>query len=125
SRPPPQPPRPRPHLDLRGRRPRRDRDHGGSMSDRYQQLVNTPIGKIVSKQVGLPAPVKLERFESGQPVIDGPVLFGSAPGARLAGAVGQVLASIEADVHTPLDDEVRSAAADAGIEAGIWNPATA
>ena len=25
------------------------------MSDRYQQLVNTPIGQIVSKQVGLPA----------------------------------------------------------------------
>ena len=24
------------------------------MSDRYQQLVNTPVGKIVSKQIGLP-----------------------------------------------------------------------
>ena len=25
------------------------------MTDRYQQLINTPIGQIVSKQVGLPA----------------------------------------------------------------------
>ena len=39
------------------------------MADRYQQLINTPIGKIVSKQIGLPAPVKLERYERGQPVV--------------------------------------------------------
>jgi 3-oxoacyl-[acyl-carrier protein] reductase len=95
------------------------------MSDRYQQLVNTPIGKIVSKQIGLPAPVKLERYERGQPVIDGPVLLGSAPGARLAGATAQVLKAIDAEVHTPLDDEVRTAAADAGLDAQIWGAETA
>jgi 3-oxoacyl-[acyl-carrier protein] reductase len=95
------------------------------MSDRYQQLVNTPIGKIVSKQIGLPAPVKLDRYERGQPVLSGPVLFGAAPGARLAGAIARVLANIDAEVHTRLDDEVRAAVADAGIEAGIWNPETA
>ena len=38
------------------------------MSDRYQQLVNTPVGKIVSKQIGLPTPGKLERYEPGQAV---------------------------------------------------------
>jgi 3-oxoacyl-[acyl-carrier protein] reductase len=92
------------------------------MSDRYQQLVNTPIGKIVSKQIGLPAPVKLERYERGQPVIDGPVLLGAAPGGRLAGAVADVLAEIEAEVHTPLEDEVRTAAANAGIDAQVFNP---
>jgi 3-oxoacyl-[acyl-carrier protein] reductase len=92
------------------------------MSDRYQQLVNTPIGKIVSKQIGLPAPVKLERYEPGQPVVTGPVLFGAAPGARLAGAVAKVLANIEAEVHTPLHDHVRTAAADAGLNAKVFNP---
>ncbi len=35
------------------------------MADRYQQLVNTPIGRIVTKQVGLPSPVELERYEPG------------------------------------------------------------
>ncbi|MGN6869756.1 MAG: 3-oxoacyl-ACP reductase [Solirubrobacteraceae bacterium] len=95
------------------------------MSDRYQQLVNTPIGKIVSKQIGLPAPVKLERYERGQPVIDGPVLFGSAPGGRLAGATAQVLKAIDAEVHTPLDDGVRTAAADAGLDAHVFNAETA
>ena len=54
------------------------------MSDRYQQLINTPIGKIVSKQVGLPAPVVLERYSPGQPVIHGPVLFGAACIALIA-----------------------------------------
>jgi 3-oxoacyl-[acyl-carrier protein] reductase len=61
------------------------------MADRYQQLVNTPIGKIVSKQVGLPAPVKLDRYEPGQPVIDGPVLLGAAPGGRLTGPLARIL----------------------------------
>ncbi len=92
------------------------------MSDRYQQLVNTPIGKIVSKQIGLPNPVKLERYEGGQPVIDGPVLLGAASGARLAGETAKVLAAIDADVHTPMQDEVRTAAADAHLEAKVFNP---
>ncbi len=95
------------------------------MSDRYQQLVNTPIGKIVSKQIGLPSPVKLQRYERGQPVIDGPVLLGSAPGGRLAGATAQVLKAIDAEVHTPLDDDVRTAAAAAGLDAQVFNPETA
>ena len=92
------------------------------MSDRYQQLVNTPIGKIVSKQIGLPNPVKLERYERGQPVINGPVLLGAAPGGRLAGATAKVLAAIEAEVHTPMLQDVRTAAADAGLEAKVWGP---
>jgi 3-oxoacyl-[acyl-carrier protein] reductase len=91
------------------------------MSDRYQQLVNTPIGKIVSKQIGLPTPVRLERYEGGQPVVSGPVLLGAAPGGRLSGPIARVLKSIEADVHTPLEQDVRTAAADAGIEARVWN----
>jgi 3-oxoacyl-[acyl-carrier protein] reductase len=92
------------------------------MADRYQQLVNTPIGRIVSKQVGLPAPVELERYAPGQPVISGPVLLGAAPGGRLAGAVAKVLAAVGAEVRTSLDDEIRRAAADGGLDAGVFNP---
>ena len=33
------------------------------MTDRYAQLVNTPIGKLVTKQIGLPQPPRLERYE--------------------------------------------------------------
>jgi 3-oxoacyl-[acyl-carrier protein] reductase len=92
------------------------------MSDRYSQLVNTPIWKIVTKQIGLPSPVKLDRYERGRPVISGPVLLGAAPGGRLAGAVAKVLAAIDAEVHTPLDEHVRTAAADASLDAKVFNP---
>ena len=91
------------------------------MSDRYQQLINTPIGKIVSKQVGLPAPVRLERFEPGQPVVNGPVLLGAAAGGRLSRAIAAVLAAVGAEVHTPMTDEVRAAAAGAELDAKLFN----
>ena len=95
------------------------------MADRYQQLINTPLGKIVSKQVGLPAPVRLERYERGQPVISGPVLLGAAPGGRLGGAVARVLVSVGAEAQTPMLDELRAAAADAELDAGVFNPEVA
>jgi 3-oxoacyl-[acyl-carrier protein] reductase len=69
------------------------------MSDRYQQLVNTPVGKMVSKQIGLPAPVKLERYEPGQAVITGPVLLGG--GGRLSHPIADVLTTLGAEVWAP------------------------
>jgi 3-oxoacyl-[acyl-carrier protein] reductase len=95
------------------------------MSDRYQQLINTPIGKIFSKQVGLPQPVRLDRYERGQPVIDGPVLFGAAAGGRLAPAVCGVLAATGAEVHTAMQEDIRSAAAGVGLDAKLFNAETA
>jgi 3-oxoacyl-[acyl-carrier protein] reductase len=92
------------------------------MADRYQQLVNTPIGRIVTKQIGLPNPPKLERFAPGQPVVTGPVLLGAAPGGRLAGPLTKVLAAIDAQTSTPMDEPLRSAAAAAKLDAGIFNP---
>src|SRR5437763_5455230 len=93
--------------------------------DRYQQLVNTPIGRIVSKQIGLPTPIPLERYEPGQPVVTGPVLLGAASGSGLAAPIARVLKAIDAEVDTPSDDEVRRGAADADLEAGLFNPDTA
>jgi 3-oxoacyl-[acyl-carrier protein] reductase len=95
------------------------------MADRYQQLINTPVGRIVSKQVGLPAPVRLDRYAAGQRVIDGPVLLGGAPFGRLLGPTMHVLSAIGAETHTPMLDEVRSAAADAGVDARVFNPEAA
>jgi 3-oxoacyl-[acyl-carrier protein] reductase len=92
------------------------------VSDRYQQLINTPIGKIVSRQVGLPTPARLERYERGQPVISGPVLLGAAPGAgALAGAIARVLSNVGAEAHTSLEEHVRSAAASADLDAKVFN----
>jgi 3-oxoacyl-[acyl-carrier protein] reductase len=95
------------------------------MADRYQQLINTPIGKIISKQVGLPAPVTLDRYEPVQAVVSGPVLLGAAAGSRLAGPIARVLAAVGAEVQTPLGDEVRQGAAAASLDAGLFNPEVA
>jgi 3-oxoacyl-[acyl-carrier protein] reductase len=91
------------------------------MADRYQQLINTPVGKLVSKQIGLPAPVRLERYEPGQPVISGAVLLGAASGSTLLGEAAKLLAAVGAEVSTPHQPAARQAAADAGLSAAIFN----
>jgi 3-oxoacyl-[acyl-carrier protein] reductase len=92
------------------------------MSDRYSQLVNNPVGGFIAKNVGLPQPVELDRYEPGRPLIDGSVLLGAAPGGRLAEDVARVLAMSETDTDTPPDDELRGSAAAGDLDAGIWNP---
>ncbi len=52
------------------------------MSDRYQDFVQTPIGKLLVKNLGLPNPVELERYAEGDPLVDGTVVVGG--GGRLA-----------------------------------------
>jgi 3-oxoacyl-[acyl-carrier protein] reductase len=76
------------------------------MSDRYQQLVNNPIGRRVAKNVGLPSPVQLARYTPGEPLLSGPALLGAAPGGRLVDAAAAVLADANAEVHrAQLDGE--------------------
>src|SRR6201992_1356689 len=67
------------------------------MSDRYSQLVNAPVLSTVAKQVGLPQPVDLDRYQPGQPVVAGPVLSGAAPGARLERSLKALLDDIGAE----------------------------
>ena len=67
------------------------------MSDRYSQLVNAPVLSTVAKQVGLPQPVDLDRWQSGSPVVAGPVLSGAAPGGKLERSLKKVLDDIGAE----------------------------
>jgi 3-oxoacyl-[acyl-carrier protein] reductase len=97
------------------------------MPDRYQQLVNTSIGKLVSKQVGLPAPPILDRYRPGQPVITGSVLFGAHAGSghalpRLVQATSAVLKEIGATVSVPVDKSFQDVVAQTGLEASVFNP---
>ncbi len=48
------------------------------MSDRYQSLINSPVGQLLAKNLGLPQPIELERYEEGQPLVDGTVVIGGA-----------------------------------------------
>ncbi len=46
------------------------------MSDKYQGFSQSPIGKVLVKNLGLPSPMTLERYEAGAPLVDGTVLVG-------------------------------------------------
>ena len=52
------------------------------MSDRYQGFVQSPVGKLLAKNLGLPSPVELERYTEGAPLVDGTVAVGGT--GRLA-----------------------------------------
>ena len=52
------------------------------MSDKYQGFVRTPIGKLLVKNLGLPDPTPLRRYEAGAPLVDGTVALGGT--GRLA-----------------------------------------
>jgi 3-oxoacyl-[acyl-carrier protein] reductase len=92
------------------------------MSDRYAQLVNAPGVSRIARRVGLPRPAVLERYRPGDPVIAGRVLLGAAPGGRLAGALATVLAEAGAEVATGLEEPLRAAVAQAGLDATVFNP---
>ncbi|HET7683820.1 MAG TPA: 3-oxoacyl-ACP reductase [Marmoricola sp.] len=55
------------------------------MSDRYQSFTASPIGQLVVKNLGLPNPTKLERYQEGAPLVDGTVVVGG--GGRLDKAI--------------------------------------
>ncbi|HET8961920.1 3-oxoacyl-ACP reductase [Nocardioides sp.] len=59
------------------------------MSDRYQGFVQTPIGKLLVKNLGLPNPVPLERYADGEPLVDGTVAVGG--NGRLAESLPGIL----------------------------------
>ncbi|MEN8707193.1 MAG: 3-oxoacyl-ACP reductase [Nocardioides marinisabuli] len=52
------------------------------MSDKYQSFSQSPIGKLLVKNLGLPAPMALERYTAGAPLVEGTVVTGGT--GRLA-----------------------------------------
>jgi 3-oxoacyl-[acyl-carrier protein] reductase len=67
------------------------------MPDRYSQIVNAPVVSALAKQLGLPQPVDLDRYELGAPVVAGRVLYGSAPDSRLGRQLAAFLDSIKVE----------------------------
>ena len=89
------------------------------MSDRYGDFVQSSIGKKVAKNLGLPMPVELDRFDSGQPAVRGSVLVGRANGdnTAISESVGRILSELHADVFVNSSDNVKDALSDAGVKA--------
>ncbi len=64
--------------------------------DIYAQIVHSPPGRVLARQLGLPMPVRLERHRPGAGTVSGPVLVGAAPGGRLLPAIERTLEEIRA-----------------------------
>ncbi|WP_216936409.1 MULTISPECIES: 3-oxoacyl-ACP reductase [unclassified Acinetobacter] len=92
------------------------------MTDQYQTFAKSPIGKFVIKNLGLPSPISLDRFESATPVVKGAVLLGAAPASPLTGDIAQVLANIHANSYAGNNAELQQAAAKSGLNLGAFNP---
>ena len=90
--------------------------------DLYSQLVNSPVGGFVARNVGLPQPVELDRYEPGR----APDRRRRAPRRRPRRPARRLdrprARRADVSVKTELDDEVRAAAGEAGLDAGVWNP---
>jgi 3-oxoacyl-[acyl-carrier protein] reductase len=48
------------------------------MTDRYQDFASSSLGKLLVKNLGLPNPVKLDRYVAGAPLMTGTVVLGGA-----------------------------------------------
>ena len=48
------------------------------MNDRYQSFTSSPIGQLLVKNLGLPNPVKLDRYSAGCPLVEGTVVVGGS-----------------------------------------------
>jgi 3-oxoacyl-[acyl-carrier protein] reductase len=76
------------------------------MADRLHQILESPPGRFLSKQVGLPTAAPLRRHEPGQPLVDGAALLGGS--GRLLAPARQILKSAGVEVAKDAgDDEQR------------------
>jgi 3-oxoacyl-[acyl-carrier protein] reductase len=74
------------------------------VADRYQELTLNPIGRTIARQLGLPTPPRLRRYEPGQALVSGPVLLGAAPGGRVESHVADLLHAAGADVRSAAEE---------------------
>ena len=72
------------------------------MSDWYRDFANSGFGTTITKQLGLPRPAVLRRYEPGQPLLTGPAVIGSAGEGRLRNALTQLLHAQGVHVQSPV-----------------------
>lgn len=77
------------------------------MADRYQQLIQSPPGRLLAAQLGLPRPTRLRRYERGQALVEGDALAGGAPGGRLGSAVTATFRAAKVKTARTVADDAR------------------
>lgn len=85
------------------------------MSDQYQSFANSPLGKLVVKNLGLPAPLSLKRAKAGQADVQGSILWGTAPNSPLTDATAQIFKALAVEIHASKNDQLKQSAERAGL----------
>ena len=71
------------------------------MSDWYRDFANSGVGTTLVRQLGLPRPAVLRRYEPGAPLLTGPAVVGTAGGGRLLASLTGVLQDAGMTVLSP------------------------
>ncbi|MDO4222973.1 MAG: short chain dehydrogenase, partial [Acinetobacter sp.] len=74
------------------------------MTDQYQLFTKSTLGKFVVKNLGLPNPTFLERFQAPTPVVSGAVLLGASQNALFSSEIARILNRIHANSFVMADD---------------------
>jgi 3-oxoacyl-[acyl-carrier protein] reductase len=72
------------------------------VSDWYRDFANSGVGTTIVKQLGLPRPAVLRRYEPGQPLLPGPAVIGSAGEGRLRDELTRLLRDAGVTVQSPV-----------------------
>jgi 3-oxoacyl-[acyl-carrier protein] reductase len=72
------------------------------MADWYTNFANSGVGTTITKQLGLPRPGALRRYEPGGPLLPGPAVVGSAGQGRLRDTVTAALRDAGVTVLSPV-----------------------
>jgi 3-oxoacyl-[acyl-carrier protein] reductase len=72
------------------------------VSDWYRDFANKGVGATLTKQLGLPRPAVLRRYEPGHPLLPGPAIIGSAGEGRLRDTLAAVLKDDGVTVLSPV-----------------------
>jgi 3-oxoacyl-[acyl-carrier protein] reductase len=72
------------------------------VSDWYRDFANSGFGATLTKQLGLPRPAVLRRYEPGQPLLPGPAVIGSAGEGRLREPLTKLLQAAGVQVQSPV-----------------------
>jgi 3-oxoacyl-[acyl-carrier protein] reductase len=72
------------------------------VSDWYRDFANSGFGATITRQLGLPRPAVLRRYEPGQPLLPGPAVIGSAGEGRLREALTTLLRDEGVHVQSPV-----------------------
>ena len=91
------------------------------MKDGYLDFANSALGAKLIKALGLPNPLNLERYQPGQPVIQGAVLVGGGGAPELLGSLATLFKRMGAQTlaHERLPQWV-AVANQAGLTTGRW-----